>query len=56
MGLALAPLALLLLWKPLKTIVRSERLPDIDAQTARFEAILLVLVIVSYLIQPPSAV
>ena len=44
------------LWKPLKTIARGERLPDIDAQTARFEAILLVLVIVSYLIQPPAAV
>jgi 1,4-dihydroxy-2-naphthoate polyprenyltransferase len=54
LGLAAAPVTLLLLAKPLKSILRAERLPDIDARTARWEAALLVLVIISYLFQPPA--
>jgi 1,4-dihydroxy-2-naphthoate octaprenyltransferase len=48
--LALAPLTLALLGRPLACVWRNRRLPDIDAQTARWEAVMLVLVIVAYLI------
>jgi 1,4-dihydroxy-2-naphthoate polyprenyltransferase len=54
LGLALAPVTLLLLIEPLKGVARNERLPDIDARTARWEAVLLVLVLASYLVQPPA--
>ncbi len=40
--LMLTPVLLVLLWKPFKHIWRNERLPDIDARTAKFESILLV--------------
>jgi 1,4-dihydroxy-2-naphthoate octaprenyltransferase len=56
LGLVLAPAALALLHRPLGTIWRGERLADIDAQTARFETLVLVLVIVSYLVQPPTTI
>ena len=40
--LGAAPLLLVMLWTPLRAIARHERLPDIDARTAQFEALLLV--------------
>lgn len=49
-----APLTLGLLPKPLTATWHGERLADIDARTARFETVLLLLVLVSYLIWPPA--
>jgi len=53
--LALAPLTLVLLARPLAMVWRNERLADIDAQTARWEAVLLALVTVAYLVQGAAA-
>ena len=40
--LALTPLLLILLAKPLACVWRKQRLPDIDARTAKFESALLI--------------
>jgi hypothetical protein len=40
-----SPLTLVLLWRPLAALAHNRRLPDIDAQTAKVEAILLALAI-----------
>jgi len=53
--LAFAPLTLVLLAKPLACVWRNRRLADLDAQTARWEAVMLVLVTVAYLVQGPAA-
>ena len=45
-----APLTLAFLARPLACIWKDHRLPDIDARTARFETILLVLAIVAYVL------
>ena len=52
-ALLLAPLGLVLLLKPLRCIWRHQRVPDIDAQTARFEAAVLVLAAVAFAVQGP---
>jgi 1,4-dihydroxy-2-naphthoate octaprenyltransferase len=44
------PLTLLLLGKALGCILRNQRLPDIDAHTARFEAVLLVVATAAFLV------
>ncbi len=46
-----APAAFLLLRRPLSCMWRGRRLADIDARTARFEAVLLLGVLAAYLIQ-----
>ena len=43
-----SPLLLVLLAGPLKAVIKDERLSDIDAQTARFETILLAMIIVVF--------
>jgi len=48
--LIFAPLTLGLLAKPLRFILKGQRLPDIDAQTARFETILLLGVLATYVV------
>ncbi|MHC4294390.1 MAG: UbiA family prenyltransferase [Planctomycetota bacterium] len=53
--LVLTPVLLVLLWKPLGCVWRNERLPDIDARTAKFEAVLLVMLFLTFvLIRMPS--
>jgi len=47
-GLMAAPLTLVLLRKPLEAMIRGRRVADIDAQTSRFETILLLGLIVLY--------
>jgi len=46
-----APLLGVLLARPLAAMCRGRRLPDIDARTARFEAVLLVALIAAYVLQ-----
>lgn len=46
----LAPVLLVFLWKPLACIWRNERLADIDARTARFETVLLVLILLALVV------
>jgi len=50
-GLLAAPLTLILLRRPLAAMWRGRRLADIDAQTARFVAVLLVLFWVGYVLR-----
>ncbi len=45
-----APLTLLLAVRPLAAILRAQRLPDIDAQTAKYVTALIVLAIVAYIV------
>ena len=52
--LVLAPLALLLLIGPLRAVWRGQRLADIDAQTARFQTVLLCGILAAYLLDPPG--
>lgn len=47
-GLLAAPLALALIAGPARAVAAGRRIPDIDAQTARFETVLLLLAIVAY--------
>ncbi len=46
-----APLTLLLAASPLKAIGRAQRLPDIDAQTAKYVTVLILLAIVAYILR-----
>ena len=46
-ALLAAPLLLVLLAKPIACVVRNQRLADIDAQTARFETVLLAAMILA---------
>jgi 1,4-dihydroxy-2-naphthoate octaprenyltransferase len=50
-GLLAAPLALVLIFKPALAVWKGRRIPDIDAQTARFEAILLALALIAYVVR-----
>ena len=50
-GLLAAPLALLLMVKPLRATWTGRRVPDIDVQTARFETALLVLAFAAYVVR-----
>jgi hypothetical protein len=47
-ALAASPLLLVVLWKALTRVWRGERVPDIDAQTARFESLLLCFLLVVF--------
>ena len=47
-GLLAAPLSLALMVKPLRATLAGRRVPDIDVQTARFEAVLLALAFAAY--------
>jgi 1,4-dihydroxy-2-naphthoate polyprenyltransferase len=49
-GLLAAPLALGLIAKPASAVWKGRRIPDIDAQTARFEAVLLALAFAAYVV------
>lgn len=49
-ALVIAPLALVTLRGPLKAMVAGQRMADIDARTARFGAILMLLVTIAYLV------
>jgi 1,4-dihydroxy-2-naphthoate octaprenyltransferase len=49
-ALLATPLALGLIAKPALAVWRGQRLPDIDAQTARFEAVLLALAFAAYVV------
>ena len=49
--LIFAPLLLVFLVKPLSCVWRRERLADIDARTAKFETVLLVFLLVSFILQ-----
>lgn len=51
-ALLAAPLLLVLVVKPLSAVIGGRRLPDIDAQTARFEAVLLTAVTAAYIAWP----
>jgi 1,4-dihydroxy-2-naphthoate polyprenyltransferase len=51
--LFLSPLAITLLWTPILAIFRGERLPDIDARTAKFVTVLMILSVIACLVQPP---
>lgn len=46
LALLAAPVALVLVWTPLTATLRGQRMPDIDARTAKFESVLLVFVLV----------
>ena len=46
-----APLGLLLVAKPISSLCRGQRLPDIDARTARFAGAMSVLIIVAYVLR-----
>lgn len=48
-----APVLLVLLAKPLLAVIRDQRLPDIDARTAQYEAVLLVAMILTLIFQRP---
>lgn len=48
---ALAPVLLLLVRKPLWHVWNNQRLADIDARTAKFESVLLVLLLLAFMIQ-----
>jgi 1,4-dihydroxy-2-naphthoate octaprenyltransferase len=49
-GLLFTPLALALIVKPALAVWKDQRLPDIDAQTARYEAVLLALALAAYVV------
>lgn len=48
--LALSPVVLVLVWKPLVQVWRGERVPDIDVQTARFESVFLLFMLVAFIL------
>jgi len=48
-----APLLMVMLRHPFACMWNRQRLPDIDARTARFEAALLLLILAAYVIWPP---
>jgi len=54
-ALCFAPALLALVAAPLKSVLRGERLPDIDVRTAKFETAFLVFLIVVLVVQGPAA-
>jgi 1,4-dihydroxy-2-naphthoate octaprenyltransferase len=54
-ALLAAPLALAMLHRPLTSIRRNERLADIDARTAAFETVVLLLAAAAYVMEGPQA-
>jgi 1,4-dihydroxy-2-naphthoate octaprenyltransferase len=50
-GLLAAPLAAILIVKPLRAVLGGRRVPDIDAQTARFVTGLLVVATLAYVLR-----